>query len=221
MQNTTALTLYFLAIAGIPIWIFLATKAIQGARAIWASPQPYRKISRFFPVAMLFFSVVHYAWGWFSATGSWYWATYYPMSWVWFIGIWAGLAVSLIGVVLTRLHWKYAILLLLNMGLVCAGTLSAFFGATHLNSAQLGEHQYHLARYLDSHGLWRYKLCECDNTGSWCDCHFFYRNSYHREPTAMIVDNTAHELHIQIGGKLVYTYGPQPRCHVEGCWISK
>ncbi|MCP4595439.1 hypothetical protein [Neptuniibacter sp.] len=127
-------------------------------------------------------------------------------------------------IILTQLQireWCRVVLLLVTSLCVVAGTLFAFYGLYHLDSARLGNQVYHLAYDTMRNGLTKYWLCECESTGTFCDRHSFYIGDYYPEPTELIVDEKTNELNVWIGNELIYTHGDDPRCHIDhySCWI--
>jgi len=168
-------------------------------------------------------SVLYCAWGWLGARGPLYWPVRYPITCSWGIGMLVSLAVLLFALELTKIHSGYRVLLFLWTGLcICAGTLFAFYGKYHLDSAQLNGRVYHLAYYTQDNGQEVYVLYECEKTGTWCDrCSFYYVGETYVKPAKLIIDNAMNELRVSIDGKLIYTHGAQPRCHVEYCWADE
>ncbi len=222
MQNTATSILIFIGIAGIPFWMFLLAQAIRWAKY----PRPATKPARLFAIAILFLSIAYCVWNWLTTSSSWggssvvpYWPIYNPVPALLEETLFFGLLILAI----VWLRWRFRLLLLLGAILFTGtGSLLGFYSASHVESAQFGNHVYHLARYTDDHGLLNYMLCECDSLGKACRCHYFFRGSSSIEPTKLIVDNEASELHVQIGNAIVYTDGKSPRCLVTyGCIGAK
>jgi hypothetical protein len=179
--------------------------------------------SRLIAIFILLLNIVYCVWAWLGAQEIVYWPTYFPFPCSCLLGMAVSPFILIPVLLLTRFQWKHCAFLFAAV-VVCASTGSFFelFSASHLASTRLDEHVYHVAQATNSHGLVDYKLCKCCRGDILCECHEFYRDRSGVEAVSLIADSAANELHIEIGGKLIYTYGIRPRCHTQdGCWFTK
>ena len=117
-----------------------------------------------------------------------------------------------------RIFRRFSIALWLGVGLfICGGLFVQYLvGYTHLDSAELNGHVYHLGEKSSEADEYSYTLCECDGWGLFCRCNDFYWVTGFSYPPAswrLNVDHSANELRVQVNDVMIYSYGESPRCY--------
>jgi len=100
---------------------------------------------------------------------------------------------------------------------LCAFLMFSFSlvdGYQHIQSLKFNEQIYHLGRRVDIDGFSNYALCQCDQWGFACGCHYFYWIGWatiNGQPQ-LLADSVLQSVDVQFEGKLIYKFSALPQC---------
>jgi hypothetical protein len=130
--------------------------------------------------------------------------------------IWLGLLVLTVAWWRRRFHEGF---LLITVACLAIGTfVLATARDAYLGTATLNGQVYYLSWHEDSDSNWlTASLCGCNSSRVACQCHDFYR-AY--SPIISVVfsvtaDDATNELTVKLNDKILYVYGPSPRCYEQ------
>lgn len=87
-----------------------------------------------------------------------------------------------------------------------------------LGTAVLDKWTYHLVKASQfPEERFTLSLCECEISSLACQCHEFYTYSSPTVGTdfSLVPDKAAGGMQVRLNGKLLYAYGPSPRCYAQ------